>query len=56
VPELAARSPTLSPREIVHVATCIHERINEIVTPDRGFDQVAWVRRIDPMSFSDVPA
>jgi predicted nucleic acid-binding protein len=34
----------------------IHEGISEIITPDRGFDQVAEVRRIDPMSFADLPA
>jgi predicted nucleic acid-binding protein len=56
VPDLAARYPSLSARDLVHVATCIHEGISEIITPDRGFDQVAEIRRIDPMSFADVPA
>jgi uncharacterized protein len=56
VPELAARYPSLSARDLVHVATCIHEGISEIITPDRGFDQVVELRRIDPMSFADVPA
>lgn len=56
VPELAARYPTLSARDLVHVATCIHEGIDEIITPDRGFDQVVELRRIDPMSFAELPA
>ncbi len=56
VPELAARYPTLSARDLVHVATCIHEGITEIISPDRGFDQVAEVRRIDPAAFMTDPA
>jgi uncharacterized protein len=56
VPELAQKYPSLSARDLVHVATCIHEGITDIISPDRGFDQVAEVRRIDPMSFADVPA
>ena len=51
VPLLAGRYPHLAARDIVHLATCIHEGINEIVTPDRGFDHLVEVRRIDPMSF-----
>ena len=35
----------------MHVATCIHAGIIEIVSPDRGFDQVAKVRPIDPTDF-----
>jgi len=56
VPDLAARYPSLSGRDLVHVATCIHEGITEIITPDRGFDQVVELRRIDPMSFVADPA
>jgi len=56
VPDLAARYPNLSARDVVHVATCIHEGITEILTPDRGFDQVAEIRRIDPKSFAVDPA
>jgi predicted nucleic acid-binding protein len=56
VPDLAARYPTLSARHLVHVATCIHEGISEMITPDRGFDQVAEVRRIDPADFAFDPA
>ena len=52
VPELGARYPTLQARDLVHVATCIHEGITEIVSPDRGFDGVAEVMRIDPLAFA----
>ena len=56
VPELARRYPTLDARDLVHVATCIHEGITEIISPDRSFDQVAELRRLDPASFADRPA
>ena len=56
VPDLAARYPSLSARDLVHAATCIHEGISEIITPDRGFDQVAELRRIDPSDFAVKPA
>jgi hypothetical protein len=48
VPDLAARYPQLAARDLVHVATCVHEGITEIVSPDRAFDQVAELRRLDP--------
>lgn len=48
LPDLVARYPALQARDLVHVATCIHEGITEIVSADRGFDQVAEVQRIDP--------
>lgn len=56
VPDLALRYPTLAARDLVHVATCIHEGITEIISPDRGFDQVAEVHRIDPATFAADPA
>ena len=52
VPDLAARYPHLQVRDLVHVATCIHEGITEILSPDQGFDGVAEIRRIDPMAFA----
>jgi predicted nucleic acid-binding protein len=52
VPDLMARYPDLQARDLVHVATCIHEGIIEIVSTDRGFDQVAEIRRIDPAVFA----
>lgn len=56
VPELAGRYPDLDARDLVHVATCLHEGITDIVSPDRAFDQVAEVRRIDPAEFAAEPA
>lgn len=37
-------------RDLVHVATCIEERIGTIITPDRGFDEVTEVHRLDPVA------
>ncbi len=56
VPDLAGKYPTLAARDLVHVATCIQEGISEIISPDRGFDQVSEVRRIDPASFASESA
>jgi predicted nucleic acid-binding protein len=55
VPDLAARYPALAARDLVHVATCIHEGIVEILSTDRGFDGVRELRRIPPEEFA-VPA
>ena len=56
VPDLATRYPQLQARDLVHVATCIHEGITEIISPDQAFDQVAELRRIDPSEFAVEPA
>lgn len=48
LPDLIERYPRLAARDLVHVATCQHEGITEIVSPDRGFDEVPDLRRIDP--------
>jgi predicted nucleic acid-binding protein len=42
----------LSARDVIHVATCIHEGIDEIVSPDRGFDLVRDIRRLPPEDFA----
>lgn len=55
VPELATRYPSLDARDLVHVATCLHEGITEIISPDRAFDQVRELRRIDPSAFATAP-
>jgi hypothetical protein len=52
VPGLMERYPGLAARDLVHVATCIHEGITEILSPDRGFDQVTELRRLDPIDFA----
>ena len=56
VPDLAVKYPRLSARDLVHVATCIHEGITEIISPDRAFDQVHELRRIDPSTFGADPS
>lgn len=48
VPDLVDRHPTLAARDLVHVATCQAEGISEIISPDRGFNSVPGIRRIDP--------
>lgn len=48
LPGLLARYPTMAARDLLHVATCLEERIQTIVTPDRDFDLVAELRRADP--------
>lgn len=52
VPNLARRYPGLDARDLVHLATCIHEGIGEIISTDRGFDQVRELRRIAPEDFA----
>jgi predicted nucleic acid-binding protein len=52
VPDLIDRYPTLSARDLVHVATCIHEGIVDIVSPDRGFDVVHELHRLPPEDFA----
>jgi predicted nucleic acid-binding protein len=48
VPDLVERYPSLSARDVVHVATCVEEGIGVIVSPDAGLDRVAEVHRLDP--------
>jgi predicted nucleic acid-binding protein len=48
VPDLVDRHPALAARDLVHVATCLAEGISEIISPDRGFDAVPGLRRLDP--------
>lgn len=52
VPDLTARYPSLAARDIVHLATCLHEGIAAIVSPDRAFDAVSEIQRIDPTTFA----
>jgi len=48
LPGLIRRYPSLQACDLLHVATCLEERIEAIVSPDRAFDEVAELRRIDP--------
>jgi predicted nucleic acid-binding protein len=52
MPDLLGRYAALSARHLVHVATCLEEGIEAIVSPDRGFDQVREIRRIDPATLA----
>lgn len=52
VPDLVVRYPGLAARDVVHLATCLHEGIAGIVSPDRAFDDVTEVRRIDPATYT----
>lgn len=47
MPDLVEAYPQLSARDLVHVATCLEEGIDAIVSPDRGFDRVDVLHRID---------
>jgi predicted nucleic acid-binding protein len=52
VPDLMVRYPRLDSRDLVHVATCVHEGISQIISADRAYDTVAEVKRIDPLAFA----
>jgi predicted nucleic acid-binding protein len=49
LPDLVQRYPRLTARDIIHVATCLEEGIDTIVSPDRGFDEVSEIERRDPV-------
>ena len=55
IPELIDAYPTLAARDLVHVATCLQEGIRDIISPDRGFDSVSEIRRIDPTDYPRRP-
>ena len=46
-------APTLSARDAVHVATCLANGIDRIVSADRGFDAVDEVVRLAPSDVAD---
>ena len=48
LPDLAERYPTLAARDLIHVATCLEEGIETIISPDTGFDLVSEINRLDP--------
>ena len=53
VPDLVETHPTLAARDLVHVATCLEEKIGGIISPDRGFDLVLGIRRLDPIDLAE---
>ncbi len=48
MPGLVEAHPTLSARDLIHVATCLEEDIDTIVSPDRDLDLLDGIHRIDP--------
>lgn len=50
MPDLVERYPLLSARDLIHVATCLEEGLDAIITPDRGFDAVKEIKRLDPVA------
>lgn len=48
VPTLIERYPGLATRDLVHVATCLEEAIDTIVTTDVALGRVAEVRCVHP--------
>jgi predicted nucleic acid-binding protein len=48
MPALVGRYPGLAARDLVHVATCLDQGLDTIVSPDRGLDLVREVSRADP--------
>ena len=51
--KFAERYPHLSPRDLIHLAVMVRHHLLEIVTTDKGFDQVQEVRRVDPSRLPD---
>ncbi len=45
---LYKNSPSLSPRDAIHIATMQNNGLDTIVTTDRDFDEVTGIRRVDP--------
>lgn len=48
MPVLFLQHPALTARDLIHVATCRVHGIDVIVSPDRGFDGIEGLNRIDP--------
>ncbi len=46
--KLAERYSALSPRDLIHLAVMERHQIQNIVTTDKGFDQIAGIQRISP--------
>jgi hypothetical protein len=47
---LLEQYPSLSPRDLIHLAVMLHHGITDIVTADTGFDSVTGIHRIAPVS------
>jgi len=45
---LVASVPALGMRDAVHAATALHRGIGVVVSPDRAFDRITGLERLDP--------
>jgi predicted nucleic acid-binding protein len=50
--DLIERIPTIRGRDAVHAATALAYGIDRIVSPDRAFDGLPGLSRIDPLEFA----
>lgn len=50
--DLIERVPTIRGRDAVHAATALAYGIDTIVSPDRAFDGIPGLTRVDPLEFS----
>lgn len=50
--DLIERIPTIRGRDAVHAATALAYGIDTIVSPDRAFDGIPGLTRVDPRDFS----
>lgn len=48
---LIARLPTIRGRDAVHAATALAFGIERVVSPDRAFDGIPGITRVDPLDF-----
>ncbi len=46
--DLVAGTPTIGGRDAVHAATAVQHGLSIVISPDRAFDDVPGLRRIDP--------
>jgi predicted nucleic acid-binding protein len=51
--DLLVNCPTLHVRDAVHAATALRRGLDVILSPDRAFDAVPGLTRLDPASFAD---
>jgi len=49
---LVEQYPSLSPRDLIHLAVMKRNGIKEIISTDKGFDRIPGIRRIPPFEFS----
>lgn len=50
----ALETTAIGANDRLHVATCMVEEIDTILSADRGFDEVAGMRRVDPFDAAAV--